>query len=314
MVAAFSAAKGQTLLSRSGAWALGPALGAGVLVGAASGFVLLDDLRTTDEVAIIAHRGASGSRPENTLAAVRKAIADGADWIEIDVQETADGEVVVIHDSDFMRIAGVDLKVRNATMADLAAIDVGSWFSPDYAGERTPTLAAVLAAAKGRARVLIELKSYGDEGRLEERVVRIVEDHGMADHVAIMSFRSAMLRKTKELRPHWPVGLLAATAIGDLGQLEADFVAVSAGMATPDFVRRAREMNRDVYVWTVNSPLPMSRMISRGATGLITDEPALAQQVLSDRAALSTPERLLLQVADLFDLRMTTASRGSADR
>ena len=108
------------------------------------------------------------------------------------------------------------------------------------------------------------------------------------------------------LRPNWRVGLLAATAIGDMTRLEADFLAVNTGMATTDFIRRARKAGRDVYVWTVNDPLSMSRMISRGAVGLITDEPALAREVLSERAKLSTSERLLLQVADLFDLKMNT--------
>jgi len=110
----------------------------------------------------------------------------------------------------------------------------------------------------------------------------------------------------KALRPHWRVGLLATTAIGDLTRLEADFLAVNAGMATSGFIRRARKASQDVFVWTVNDRLSMSRMISRGAVGLITDEPALAREVLSERAALSTPERLLLHTADLFGLQMNT--------
>ncbi len=290
----------------SAAWTLAPALGIAALISAAGGLALLGDVQTTDSVAVIGHRGAAGSRPENTIASVRKAIEDGADWIEIDVQETADGEVIVIHDSDFMKLAGVDLKVWDATMPELAGIDIGTWFSADYAGERTPTLRAVLEEAKGKARVLIELKFYGHDEQLEERVVGIVEATGMTDSIAVMSLKYPMVQKTKALRPHWRVGLLVTTAIGDLTRLEADFLAVNAGMATSDFIRHARTAGRDVYVWTVNDPLSMSHMISRGAAGLITDEPALAREVLSHRAELSTPERLLLQAADLFDLQMNT--------
>ena len=289
-----SAARKRTLL-----------FGIAVLASTASGLALLDDVQTTDTVEIIGHRGAAGSRPENTMASVRRAIEDNADWIEIDVQETADGEVVVIHDSDFMKLAGVDLKIWDATVPDLTGIDIGTWFSPDYAGERTPTLRAVLAEAKGKAKVLIELKYYGHDERLEERVVRIVEATGMAGSIAVMSLKYPAVQKMKALRPHWRVGLLAATAIGDMTRLEADFLAVNTGMATSDFIRRARKAGRDVYVWTVNDPLSMSRMISRGVVGLITDEPALAREVLSERAKLSTPERLLLQAADLFDLQMS---------
>jgi glycerophosphoryl diester phosphodiesterase len=306
VAASFGAGETRTAGSGSAAWTLAPALGIAALISAAGGLALLADVQTADTVEIIGHRGAAGSRPENTIASVRKAIEDGADWIEIDVQETADAEVIVIHDSDFMKLAGVDLKVWDATMPGLAGIDIGSWFAPDYSGERTPTLRAVLEEAEGKARVLIELKFYGHDERLEERVVGIVEATGMTDSIAIMSLNYPMVQKMKALRPHWRVGLLVTTAIGDLTRLEADFLAINAGMATSDFIRHARKAGRDVYVWTVNDPLSMSRMISRGAAGLITDEPALARQVLSHRAELSSPERLLLQAADLFDLQMNT--------
>jgi glycerophosphoryl diester phosphodiesterase len=191
-------------------------------------------------------------------------------------------------------------------MPDLAEIDIGTWFSPEYASERTPTLRAVLEDAKGKAGVLIELKYYNRDERLEERVIRIVEATGMTGSIAVMSLKYPAVQKMKALRPHWRVGLLAATAIGDLTQLEADFLAVNTGIATSDLIRRARKAGRDVYVWTVNDPISMWRMISRGAVGLITDEPALARDVLSERAKLSTPERLLLLAADLFDLQMDT--------
>ncbi|NDY94435.1 hypothetical protein G3I74_01655 [Wenzhouxiangella sp. C33] len=98
------------------------------------------------EIEIIAHRGASVTRPENSMAAVEQALVEQSDWVEIDVQETADGQIVVAHDSDFMKMAGIDLKVWNATMADLAGIDIGSWFDPAYAAEHTPTLREVKPA------------------------------------------------------------------------------------------------------------------------------------------------------------------------
>jgi glycerophosphoryl diester phosphodiesterase len=277
-------------------------LGFAALVGLGAGAMALDRLQTSDSVLVIGHRGAAGSRPENTLSAIRKGLEDGADYVEIDVQETADGEVVVVHDSDFMKLAGVDLKVWDASMAELARIDVGSWYGPDYAAERVPTLRSVLEAARGRARVLIELKYYGHDERLEERVARIVEEAGMADSVAVMSLHYPQVQRMKALRPGWRVGLLAARALGDLTRLDADFLAVNSAVATGSFIRHARAAGRDVYVWTVNDPLAMSRMISRGAAGLITDEPAMAREVLAHRVGLSTPQRLMLSAADLFGL------------
>jgi glycerophosphoryl diester phosphodiesterase len=279
------------------------ALGAVAILSLGSlglGSLALDQVESDTTVEVIGHRGAAGSRPENTMASVLKAIEDGADWVEIDVQETADGEVIVAHDSDFMKLAGVGLKVWDATMADLAGIDIGSRFDPAYGAERTPTLRAVLEAAKGRGKVLIELKYYGHDEALESRVARIVEETGMADDVAVMSLKIPGVRKMQALRPDWPHGILAATAIGDLAALEADFLAVNTGQVSLHLIRQAHERGRKIYVWTVNDPLTMTRMISMGVDGLITDDPALARQVMEARNALSAPERLLLWLSDRF--------------
>lgn len=294
---------------------LRPALllaGSAAAVAAAGAATLSRGLWAEEAVAVIANRGAAAARPENTLAAVERAIADGADWIEIDVQETADGHVVVIHDSDFMKLAGVNLKVWDATLAEIEAIDVGAWFGPAFAGERVPTLRAVLEAARGRAGVLIELKHYGRAVRLEERVAEIVEATDMVGRIAVMSLDHPSAARMKALRPDWRVGLLAATAIGDLTRLDADFLAVSTHLATPALMRRARAAGRDVYVWTVNDALAMSQAASLGAAGLITDEPALARTVLDERAGMSAAERLALLAADLFGV--SAPQRAMRDR
>ena len=153
------------------------ALAASAIVFVVSGFDLTSH-EVTDSVEVIGHRGAAGKRPENTMAAFEKAIEDGADWIELDVQESADGEVIVVHDSDFMKLAGHRLKVWDATAEMLADIDIGSWFSPEYADQRTPTLREALLLAKGTpAGVLIELKYYGHDETLEERVAALTAFH-----------------------------------------------------------------------------------------------------------------------------------------
>ena len=284
----------------------------GILVacglGLASGMALIDQVQTSDNVQIIAHRGAAGDRPENTMTAVRKALEDGADWIEIDVQETADNEVVVVHDSDFMKLSLVDLKVWDATMDDLAGIDIGSWFDPQYAEERTPLLRDVLLEAKGRSNVLIELKYYGHDVDLENRVAAIVEATDMAENIATMSLEYPAVEKMKALRADWRSGVLAATAIGNLGKLNADFVAVSGAILSQSLIDSVHKKGKDIYVWTINDPLDMSSMMSRGVDGIITDEPALARTVLEIRAELSTAERFLLLLADVVGIQMNTAN------
>ena len=267
-----------------------------VLVGALS----ITTIRLDDHTEIAAHRGSSASAPENTMAAVRQAIEDGADWVEIDVQETADGQVVLFHDSDFMRIAGVDLKIWEATMDDLKEIDIGSGFAQRFSDERVVTLSDVLAECKGKIRVIIELKFYGHEQQLEQRTVEVVEAQGMGADVVVMSLNNDAVQKLKSLRPHWQVGLLTSVALGGFRNADADFFAVSARLATRRFIKSKHKIGKGVMVWTVNDAVTMSRMISRDIDVLITDRPALARRVLQQRAQMSAPERLLLELAGLL--------------
>ena len=209
--------------------------------------------------------------------------------------------MIVVHDSDFMKLSGVPLKVWDGTLAQVQAIDVGGWFGPEFSGERVPTLEVVLETVRASdARLVIELKYYGHDQDLERRVVDLVERLGMTDRVAIMSLKYDGIRKVRGLRPDWTVGLLSATAIGDLSRMDADFLAVNQGMAKPSFVRRAHRAGKKVFVWTINDPVTMSRVLSLGVDGVITDEPAMARQVVAERAGMSTAERLLVHAAVLF--------------
>jgi glycerophosphoryl diester phosphodiesterase len=273
---------------------------AGIVVAIAVGVAAVRTVQLEDRAEVTAHRGSSAVAPENTMAAVKLAIEDGADWVEIDVQETADREVVLFHDSDFMKLAGVDLKIWDATMDDLKGLDVGSWFAPEFKDERVPTLGEVLDECKGKAGVNIELKYYGHDEQLEQRVADIVDAHGMASDVVVMALKVDAVEKMKEIRPDWKVGLLMSVSAGDLENLDADFLAVNASFATRSFVRSAHDLDREVYVWTVNDAPTMSTMIGRGVDSLITDKPALARSVLEQRAKLSAPERLLLELAGML--------------
>ena len=272
----------------------------GVIVALVVGGAAIETVRLEDDAQVTAHRGSSAAAPENTMAAIKRAIEDRADWVEIDVQETADGEVVVFHDSDFMRLAGVDLKIWDATMADLKEIDIGSWFAPRFKDERVPTLSEVLAECKGRIRVNIELKYYGHEKRLEPRVADIVEEQGMSAEIVVMSLKVGAIEKMKSLRPDWKVGLLMSVHAGRLERLDVDFLAVNAEFANRRFIRSAQDSDKEVFVWTVNDAASMSTMIGRGVNSIITDKPALARSVLKERAELSVPERLLLELAGLL--------------
>jgi glycerophosphoryl diester phosphodiesterase len=287
-----------------------------VVVLTALGLVMLvvAVARRNQPVLVIAHRGSSATAPENTLAAFRLAAEQGADFIEFDVQESADGEVVVMHDSDLMKVGGSPLKVWETQAAELRAVDIGSRTGPQFSAERVPTLAETLAAIKGRSRAIVELKSYGHAQRLEERVVEIVEAAGMVDGSIFMSLDHEMVRKVKQLRPSWRSGVLVAKALGDLTSLGADFLAVEARLATRSFVRQAHRAGQDVYVWTVNDPAWMLAAMSNGVDGLITDAPDLARRAVERRASMSDAQRVMVALLIRLGVRTETLAAEDALR
>jgi glycerophosphoryl diester phosphodiesterase len=278
---------------------------AALLVGAvvfATGLAYLA-MRTdwTDrQVTIFAHRGAAAEAPENTLAAFRLAGTQHTDYVELDVQESSDGVVVVVHDNDLMKIGGSPLKIWETTAEQLRAVDIGSSFNPSFSAERVPTLADALAACKGVSRVDIELKDYGHNERLEERVVELVEAAGMESNIVTMSLSRDMVAKMKRLRPGWTSGLLTAKAVGDLTGVPADFLAVEKATATRRFIRTAHRAGKPVYVWTVDDPANMIRMLGLGVDGLITNRPGVAREVLDRYMRMTEAERLLLFIVTSF--------------
>ncbi|NNL04391.1 MAG: hypothetical protein HKO85_03815 [Xanthomonadales bacterium] len=278
------------------------------IISLAAAFVALvvvlgsvNQLRFEAETEVMAHRGASAATPENTLAAISGAIESGAQWVEIDVQEAADGDIVVIHDSDLKKVGGVPMVVADSTVRELKWVDVGSWFDLSFNQERIPTLREVLDLCKDRIGVNIELKYYGSETRLEQSVAEIVDAAGMTDQVMAMSLSLPGARKMKSLRPDWKVGLLSSVSLGDLGKLDVDFLALNARVATRPLVRRLHAQGKQVFAWTVNDAVGISAMAGRGVDAIITDEPALAVNLLEHRRQLDPHERMILALAELFD-------------
>jgi len=279
------------------------ALAVAVTVASGLAYVLMKDTWTDRSVLIFAHRGASASRPENTLASFRRAGEEHADFVELDVQESSDGVVLVAHDRDLMKVARSPLQIWSSPAQQLREVDIGSYLSAKFKDERVPTLAEALEVCKGVSRMNIELKDYGRSQHLEERVVELVEAAGMQNDIITMSLNHRMVENMKRLRPNWPAGLLAAKAIGEPSRLPFDFLAVESRMATRSFIRTAHAARKPVYVWTVNDPQRMVRMIGLGADGLITDRPALAREVLARYAEMTQAERLLLFAMTQFGVR-----------
>jgi glycerophosphoryl diester phosphodiesterase len=261
---------------------------------------LVSRLDLKQDVAITAHRGASLSAPENTMAAFRAALAAGADYVELDVQRTQDGSIAVLHDADLMRMGGDPRKIRNLTVAQLATIDIGRKRSAQFAGEHVPLLADVIAFARGKMKINIELKYNGPDPGLAAAVVDLLRRENFLDQVVITSLDYAALKEVKRIEPRLQTGHIVTAAVGDVTRTAADFVSLNSAQATPSMIERAHKAGKKVHVWTVNKPEVMLRMIERDVDNIITDDPALLNSVMKERNTLSAPEMLGLHLRVLF--------------
>ena len=223
----------------------------------------------------IAHRGASSYAPENTFAAFDLALRMGATHIELDVHATSDGQVVVIHDDTVDRTTNGHGPVASQTLAELTALDAGSWFDGRFAGERIPTFAAVLERYKGRAHVHTEIKGRSDG--LTERTVNLVRGHGMADHVTITSFQRARIEETRRYAPElptgWLVGEVTDAIVTDARTMGLTQLCPRANTVTPELARRLQAEGFVVRAWGVGTEELMRQVVEAGADGMTVNFP-----------------------------------------
>ncbi len=236
-------------------------------------------------VMVVAHRGASAYAPENTLASMKKAIEMNADMSELDVQETADGEIILLHDGSLKRTAGVDKNIWETNYADLKGLDIGTWFSEEYKNEPIPTIKEVIDLVKGKMKINIELKANGHEKMLAERTLRIVEANNFLDQVVFTSFKFAEADKIRELNPKAIVGYIFGRLPKDVDVFTADVNILSANIKTVDaeFMKKAKANGKEVAVWTVNKPEDMKRMIELGVEQIITNYPDILRKVIDGK-------------------------------
>ena len=236
---------------------------------------------------IFAHRGASAHAPENTLAAFELALAENADAIELDVKLSADGHVVVIHDGTTDRTTGTHARVKDLSLADLHALDSGSFFSAKFQNERIPTLEEVFETLGKRTFINVELTNYNTpRDHLVESVCTLVKKFALQDRVMFSSFFALNLSKARGFLPEVPRGLLAFNGLlgawaRSFGFVFGKYQALHPYLkdTTPQQVQRVHRLNRRVHVWTVNAADDMRRLFNWGVDGIFTDDPALAVRV-----------------------------------
>jgi glycerophosphoryl diester phosphodiesterase len=253
-------------------------------------------------IVAVAHRGYARRAPENTLSAFRAAIDVGADFAELDVQETSDGVVVVLHDRDLMRMAGDPRRISDIPFAEARKVDLGRKSDPEFAGERIPTLAEVIALARGRIKLQIELKYYGKDRGLARKVAELIRREDFEDQCEVISLDDDGLRQARQANPRLRVVALVSYALGDPGRLDVDGLSVKTEVLTDRLIRASRRRGKALYTWTVDDPRAMVRLIERGVGGMVTNAPDLLIRIRREREDLSDVERRLLAARYLLGL------------
>lgn len=242
---------------------------------------------------IIAHRGASYDAPENTLPAVKLGWEQNADAVEVDVFLSKDGKIVVIHDDNTKRTAGLDKRVDQQTLAELRTLDAGRWKGEAWAGTRLPVIEEVLATVPSGKRLFIEIKC-GPE--ILPELEAVLQRSGARGRVVIISFGFDVAGQAKQRFPevpvYWlygfsdrekqaygdpsPADLVAKAKAARLDGLDVNFRGAVAELAP---LLAAEGMK--LYVYTVNAPEDARRLEAAGVAGITTDRPAYLRQALA---------------------------------
>ncbi len=236
-----------------------------------------------DKIMTVAHRGASGYAPENTMAAFSKAVELKSDYIELDVQLTKDGRLAVIHDTTVDRTTIGTGLVGNLTFEQIRALDAGSWFGPEFAGEKIPLLEEVLDKFRGKVGILIEIKSPSLYPGIEQKVANALKQRNMDrpknEKIIVQSFDFHSMKRFHKLLPDVPIGVLTyldeevTDAMLEEFKAYADFVNPSLSLVNKSLVDKIHAMDMRVMAWTVRSRSVVDPLLQAGVDGIITDYP-----------------------------------------
>jgi glycerophosphoryl diester phosphodiesterase len=259
-------------------------------VSAAPGSVFAPD-SAAGPILLFGHRGYSALAPENTLAAFRTALERDIPGVELDVQLTADGKLVVMHDFNLKRITGHEADLDQCTASQIRRLDAGSWFSPAFTGEKIPFLDEVFDLLGRRAYYDVELKWQARRGGgLEERVLETIRAHGLEDRCLVSSFNPFCIRRVRRLAPGLPTAHIYCRhrSVHPLLRHGEALLAIPTPFAKPEHVQvrgissfvARRILRSQIISWTVDDPQEATRLVRLGVRGIISNHPGRIRSAL----------------------------------
>ncbi len=243
---------------------------------------LTESAQIWNSPSVCAHRGYSEEAPENTMPAFELAVKNMADSIEIDVQQTKDGTLIIMHDSNFKRTTGLDANVWEVDYEEIKDLDAGSWFSEEYEGVTIPTLEEVLEFAKEhRVQLNIDVKCTGHEVNFVPSIVETIENFNYESSCIITSFEYDLLKEIKLANSEIQTGYLMKAAFHGIADLDyVDAFSINYCFVTRELVDSIHKAGKEIYTWTVNDTNRMNAMVYADVDCIITDKPVLTQATI----------------------------------
>ncbi len=239
-----------------------------------STFITLVDLDYkihNKNISVAGHRGDVLAYPENTIPSIMSAVEKGVDYVEVDLQLTKDGKVVVFHDKNLLRLTGVRGEIKNFNYEDLKNINIKSKEFKKNKEYKIPTLDEVINITKGKVNLLLELKPYDNFNMLSSEVVNIINKHNIKDDVLVQSSNYNSLREIRGIDKSIKIGYIAYILAGDIYSLDVDFYSIEQSILSKSSIKKIRSVNKGIWAWTVNDEIDIYDCLRKDIDGIITD-------------------------------------------
>jgi len=231
---------------------------------------------------ITAHRGASASAPENTIASIQRALEIGVDFIELDLQQTKDGKIILLHDPNFLRTSFRNLNVWDANYSDIKTLDVGSWFNASFSSETPPLLEDVFDLVRGKCQLNLEIKYNGRNNTLPLNAIKLVSKNNLINDVIVTSFSHQFIKIIQTNLPQLRTGYIFSFPFKPLVWLNSHPIAsVNKIAMTNPIVTLLKKMKKEVHIWTLDEEREIQKALSNGVDNIITNKPDLVNKIIN---------------------------------
>lgn len=250
-----------------------------------------------NKIDVYGHRGYGEGTPENSISAIKKAIDEKLDYIEIDVQRTKDRHYVLNHDKTFERVSKnkppfIKKKVYELTYPQIETLDIGSKVSPKYKGERVPTIEQVLDLCKDKIKINLELKENVDRKMIDD-IMKMISDKGMKKRVFLTSLNTDVIDYIEKKDPSFDTGVIYFITLGNYSKSNADYMIMEEREATNKAISKLHKKGKKVIVWTINSDSSIEKYSKSDVDGIITDYPLSVKDAVKENGKLSINDLIL---------------------